>query len=116
MTPEEIWNNKSDEALLTAGAVLSEYTDHGQRIIQTELQRRGLTVPIVGPIVETPTRGVSGHVPHADDGPAFAQSRLKGASWTIVVFCFQSQNYKVEPIRVGRLARCSPSRIESGRS
>lgn len=42
---EEIWRAKSDDELLEASEDLSEYTEEGERIIRTELQRRGLPEP-----------------------------------------------------------------------
>jgi len=45
MDPEQIWREKSDEALLEAGGHLSEFTSEGERIIRAELHRRGLPDP-----------------------------------------------------------------------
>jgi hypothetical protein len=45
MDPEQIWREKSDEALVEAGEHLSEFTSEGERIIRAELHRRGLPDP-----------------------------------------------------------------------
>ena len=42
---EGIWAAKTDDELLEAAGELSEYTKEGERIIRTELQRRGLPQP-----------------------------------------------------------------------
>ena len=42
MTPEEIWQTKSDEALLNAARQLIEYSEAGQAAIVAEVRRRGL--------------------------------------------------------------------------
>ena len=39
---ETLWREKSDEEVMEAGAVLSEYTLEGQGVIRAELLRRGL--------------------------------------------------------------------------
>jgi hypothetical protein len=45
MDAEQIWREKSDEALIEAGGHLSEFTSEGERIIRAELHRRGLPDP-----------------------------------------------------------------------
>ena len=40
MTPEDVWRQKSDEALVAASHRLEDYTDAGQRVIVAELERR----------------------------------------------------------------------------
>lgn len=42
---EAIWRRKSDEELLEAVAVISEYTEEGQAIIRAEMKRRRLQEP-----------------------------------------------------------------------
>jgi hypothetical protein len=43
-TAEDIWREKSDVQVLDAAAHLDEYTDEGRRVLQLELQRRGLSL------------------------------------------------------------------------
>lgn len=42
---ETIWAAKSDQELLEAAGDLSRYTEEGERIIRTELRKRGLPQP-----------------------------------------------------------------------
>ncbi len=43
---EQIWREKSDEDLLEAAAVLSDFTEEGQQVIRAELRRRGMEDPV----------------------------------------------------------------------
>jgi len=45
MDSEQIWREKADEELIEAGERLSEFTPEGERIIRSELRRRGLPEP-----------------------------------------------------------------------
>jgi hypothetical protein len=45
MDAERIWREKPDDELVEAGRRLSEFTAEGERIIRTELRRRGLPDP-----------------------------------------------------------------------
>jgi hypothetical protein len=42
---EQIWRNKTDEEVAEAAASGAAYTDEAARVIQAELQRRGLAQP-----------------------------------------------------------------------
>ena len=42
MTPEEVWRSKSDEQVADAAQHLDDYTEVGQQIILSEVERRGL--------------------------------------------------------------------------
>ncbi len=43
---EKIWREKSDEDLLEAAATLSDFTEEGQRVLRSELKRRGMEDPL----------------------------------------------------------------------
>jgi hypothetical protein len=43
---ERIWRDKSDDDLIEAASQLGDYTPEGQRVIRSELKRRGLEDPI----------------------------------------------------------------------
>lgn len=43
---ERIWRDKTDDDLIVAAAQLSDYTSEGQRVIRSELKRRGLEDPV----------------------------------------------------------------------
>ena len=76
---ERIWAEKSDDALIEAAAELETYTDDGQRIIRTELRRRGLEDPVEQAQFTASALGVDAPVaPGADDeSPLPAPSCLR---------------------------------------
>ena len=45
MNSEEIWRRKTDEEVAAAGAVLAEYSEHGEAVIRAEMRRRGIPEP-----------------------------------------------------------------------
>jgi len=42
---EQVWRSKTDDEVVEAARVLSDYTEEGERIIRAELRRRGLPEP-----------------------------------------------------------------------
>jgi hypothetical protein len=57
---EQIWRNKTDDEVLEAAASVATYTDEAARVIEAELQRRGLAQPeaVVAPIPDEDMRCV----------------------------------------------------------
>jgi hypothetical protein len=65
MNDDPFWRSQSDEQLLEAANALSDYTEDGEKIIRTELRRRGLAQP-PEPIGRCATCGRSLHANDRD--------------------------------------------------
>lgn len=79
MTPEEVWRQKSDEALLAASTRLAEYTAEGQVVILAEIQRRRALGSIADTVVIDAEGGSESASPSAC---CFSISRMV-SSWSL---------------------------------
>ena len=77
---DEAWRRRSDERLIEAAGRLEEYTDEGRRVIQAELERRGLEAPLPRSHVRLQTVDYS----------ADYSSVLRRAHWTTVLLMFSA--------------------------
>ena len=69
---EDIWRRKADEDVLLAASSLSDYTEHGQRLILAEAERRGLDVK---PILRA-RASLDAAMPESSGRCAFCDTRI----------------------------------------
>ena len=85
MNSEAIWRRKTDEEVAATGAVLAEYSEHGEAVIRAEMRRRGIPEPPPSaresPHVANPFGRLDPTIPVRPDGADDARRVVADPSW-----------------------------------